>query len=169
MTTPDTLVGALKEAGLRLTPQRLAICDIIAASRDHPTAQDVHTRLKEKYPTSSLTTVYITLDTLVRLGVIHALGTAGDETVHYDSDTVPHINLACISCHRIVDLASNHIEALDSEVRERTGPEHILGSRIVYYSECLNAVDKYECPFWHECYGCENEKGCRDAGKREAQ
>ncbi len=129
------LLDALQQAGLRLTLQRRAICRYLAESDDHPTAQDVYRALKERYPSLSRATVYNTLDLLVRLGVVHALGPAGDGAVHYDADTEPHVNLACIRCHRVVDLPLVQVHQLEEAVRQRSG-YRVLGARVVYYGLC---------------------------------
>lgn len=129
------LLQALTRAGLRLTPQRLAICRLIAESCEHPTAQDVHGILRRDYPMLSLATVYNTLKALVSLGAVNALGSAGDGKVHYDADTSPHINLACIPCHRVIDLPSQHVQALDHEVAIKSGYK-VLGARVMYYGLC---------------------------------
>ncbi len=55
--------------------------------------------------------------------------------MHYDADTSPHINLACIKCHRIIDLPSEHIQALQDEVA-RNSQYRILGGRVLYYGLC---------------------------------
>lgn len=120
---------------MRLTPQRMAICRLLAGTEEHPTAQDIHEQLREEYPSLSLATVYNTLETLVRLGAINTLGTAGDDSIHYDADTSPHVNLACTRCHRVVDLPSLHVRALDREVAANSGYE-IMGARVLYYGLC---------------------------------
>lgn len=133
----ESFTSALKEAGLRLTPQRIAICKLLSESREHPTAARIHQALQAEYPSLSLMTVYNTLNTLVDLGVVNALGHAGDGNVHYDGDTSPHINLACISCHCIVDVPSPRLADLDAEVGSTSGYK-LLGARLVYYGLCPN-------------------------------
>ncbi|MFU8772018.1 MAG: Fur family transcriptional regulator, partial [Anaerolineales bacterium] len=113
MDRTSHLSQALSKAGYRLTPQRLAICKLLAQSKDHPTAQVIYEILKPEFPSLSLATVYNTLESLVQLGVVNALGSAGDDAVHYDADTEPHVNLACISCHRVIDLHSEHVSHLE--------------------------------------------------------
>ena len=125
----------LANAGLRITPQRLAICRLLASSTEHPTAYDIYEQLLPEYPTISLSTVYNTLETLVNLGVVQELGSAGDDRVHYDADTAPHLNFACISCHRILDLESKYVEELEREVNYRSGYQ-VLGARLMYYGHC---------------------------------
>ncbi len=129
------LLRALREAGLRLTPQRRAICRYLASTKEHPTAQQIFAAVKPHFPSLSLATVYNTLDALVRLGAVHALGGAGDGAIHYDADTEPHVNLACLQCHRVVDLPCEAVADLDRRVARESG-YHILGARLVYYGLC---------------------------------
>ena len=116
MSDLSTLTTALQDAGMRVTPQRVAICELLATSHEHPTAAMIYDELKPRFYSLSLATVYNTLDTLVGLGVVNVLGHAGDDKVHYDADTEPHVNLACISCSRIIDIPSEHVTHLDSEI-----------------------------------------------------
>jgi Fur family peroxide stress response transcriptional regulator len=57
-------------AGLRMTRQRQGIYRVLLEHRDHPTANDVYMRLKDKLPNLSLATVYTCLDALVKHGII---------------------------------------------------------------------------------------------------
>jgi Fur family peroxide stress response transcriptional regulator len=135
MTLFESLTSTLQHAGMRLTPQRMAICKLLAGSKEHPTPATIFNQLKRQYPSLSLATVYNTLDMLVSLGTVNALGHAGDDQVHYDADTSPHINLACISCHKIVDVPSESASRLDSEVANASGYK-LLGARVMYYGLC---------------------------------
>lgn len=141
ITKTSVLTNALKNAGLRLTLQRIAICEFLAGTDEHPTAQAIHEALKPGYPTLSLATVYNTLETLVELGVINSLGSAGDDAVHYDADTSPHVNLACTSCHRVIDLPSSHVQALKNEIAQNSGYQ-IQGARVLYYGLCPDCQNR---------------------------
>jgi Fur family peroxide stress response transcriptional regulator len=149
----EPFLDALRAAGYRLTPQRRAVCRALAASEEHPTAQSLYAALLEQHPSLSLTTVYNTLDTLVRLGAIHALGAVGDERTHYEPNTAPHVNVACISCHRIVDYDSRALHQLDAELRQRFSDRKLLGSRLVYYTECVAGESPDYCPYRGACCG----------------
>lgn len=135
MQNYTVLTQALQDAGLRITPQRLAICRLLAGTDEHPTAQEIHEKLRDEYPSLSLATVYNTLEELVRLGVVNSLGTAGDDAVHYDADTSPHVNLACTNCNRVIDLPSQFVRSLENEVAANSGYK-ILGARVLYYGLC---------------------------------
>ncbi len=134
-TFEHSLVDKLQKAGLRLTPQRMAIYRLLVDSKRHPTAQMIYEELRPDYPSLSLATVYNTLERLVQAGIINALGAAGDDAIHYDADTTPHVNLACISCHRVIDLTSQHVNALDIEVAQNSGYQ-LMGARVLYYGLC---------------------------------
>lgn len=135
MSTLATLTTTLQKAGMRLTPQRMAVCKLLVESDQHPTAAMIYDELRPQFPSLSLATIYNTLDTLVGLGAVNVLGHAGDDHVHYDADMDPHVNLACISCHRIVDIPSEHVQHLDSEISQASGYK-LLGARVLYYGLC---------------------------------
>lgn len=135
MDQNSQLIHTLQNAGMRVTPQRLEIYRMMATTDSHPTAQMIYDELSPRFPSLSLATVYNTLEAFVNLGIINVLGTAGDQAVHYDADTSPHINLACVSCHRVIDLPSKHVPALDQEVSANSGYK-LLGARVMYYGLC---------------------------------
>jgi Fur family peroxide stress response transcriptional regulator len=135
------LTSGLQKAGMRLTPQRLAICELLGNSSEHPTAMAIYEQLRPRFPSLSLATVYNTLERLVGLGLITVLGDAGDDALHYDADTEPHVNLACISCARIIDIPSNHVNEMDSEITAASGFK-ILGARLLYYGLCPDCQKK---------------------------
>lgn len=128
-------LDALHKAGLRVTPQRIAICELLAGSDTHPTSNDIYKQLKERYPSLSLATIYNTLDVLVGMGYVNVLGSIGDDKVHFDGNTSPHVNLACIKCQKIVDLQSDLVDQLDSEINQNSG-YRVLGARVLYYGIC---------------------------------
>ena len=135
MSDLSTLTNALQHAGMRITPQRVAICELLSTSEEHPTAAMIFDELKPRFTSLSLATVYNTLDALVGLGVVNVLGHAGDDKVHYDADTEPHVNLACISCSKIIDIPSEHVTHLDAEITSASGYK-LLGARVLYYGLC---------------------------------
>ncbi|NMB54476.1 MAG: transcriptional repressor [Leptolinea sp.] len=145
MNTLENLTYSLKKAGLRITPQRMAICRKLCESNAHPTAFMIFDEIRHEYPSLSLATVYNTLDVLAGLGVVNVLGPAGDGRVHFDADTSPHVNLACSSCHRIVDVPTIAMDGLQDAVSQVTGFE-LRGARILYYGICPDCQKKNTKP-----------------------
>ncbi len=135
MSSIEFFTSALKHAGMRLTPQRIAICELLCESNAHPTANAIFDQTRTQFPSISLMTVYNTLNALVNLGVVNQLGSVGDDNVHYDGNIAPHVNLACIACHKIVDITSPHIDNLAHEVSTTSGYK-LLGVRMMYYGLC---------------------------------
>ena len=129
------LAAGLKAAGLRLTPQRLAMCEALGGSRSHPTAQSLYGQLRPAFPSLSRATVYNTLQALVKAGLIDELGGAGDGASHYDAHPAPHVNLVCTRCHRVEDFMNAPLEAVAQRVSVDSGYE-LRGARVVYYGLC---------------------------------
>jgi Fur family peroxide stress response transcriptional regulator len=71
--TPDALAQRLAHSGLRSTPQREVIYDVLLKKRDHPTAEEVYARVRADMPTISLATVYNFLETLVQCDLVRAV------------------------------------------------------------------------------------------------
>lgn len=69
----DALSQRLATSGLRSTPQREVVYDILLKKRDHPTADEVYVRVKSELPTISLATVYNCLETLVQCDLVRAV------------------------------------------------------------------------------------------------
>ena len=68
--TTDALNRKLAQAGLRSTRQREVVYNAILSKRDHPTADEIFSRVKTVMPTISLATVYNCLDTLVQCDLV---------------------------------------------------------------------------------------------------
>jgi Fur family peroxide stress response transcriptional regulator len=111
-------VGALRtklaESGCRITPQRIAILDALVNGASHPTAEEIYGLVLKVSPTTSLATVYKTLDTLKALGEVQELE-LGSGRNHYDAvDPVAHPHVVCTQCGRIEDVRlenpSNRLE-----------------------------------------------------------
>ena len=67
---PIGLAQKLADSGLRSTPQRELVYDVLLKKRDHPTADEVFARVKPELPGISLATVYNCLEHLTGHGLI---------------------------------------------------------------------------------------------------
>ena len=118
-----SVLADLKRAGLKLTPQRVAIVRELADDCTHPTAQKLFERLRPTFPTMSFATVYNTLDALAKLKLVGSLrlGTA----VRFDPNTTPHHHAVCDDCGTVVDVpaSSSPSEAVKRSVERVAGFE----------------------------------------------
>lgn len=103
--------AGLKNAGVKLTHQRLEVCREIAVSTEHPDAERVFSGVRERVPTISLDTVYRTLSLLVDLGLIDRLG-ASQETMHFDGNMTPHHHFICTKCGATHDFYNEEFNQL---------------------------------------------------------
>lgn len=106
MTDPEArfhqLITALKERDFRLTPQRVELVRLIAASEGHPNANQLYETIKQKFPTMSHATVYKTLALLKEMNQVFEIDLHGDS--HYDGNRPePHPHLICTKCRKITD------------------------------------------------------------------
>ena len=60
----------LKEKGLKVTPQRIAIYNAVALLKNHPTAENIVDSISTDYPSISVGTVYKVLNVLVDVGLL---------------------------------------------------------------------------------------------------
>jgi Fur family peroxide stress response transcriptional regulator len=103
-TRYDSLLVRLRRDGYRLTPQRMAVLRVLSEDRGHPTVEQVYDRVRGDYPTTSLATIYKTIDMLKGIGEVLELSVG--ESHRYDGrDPRPHPHLICEVCGSITDLA----------------------------------------------------------------
>ena len=91
-----------REAGLKLTHQRLEIYREVTEASDHPSAEDIYRRVRPRLPTVSLDTVYRTLLTFEKLGIISRVQ-ALDDRGRFDANLAPHHHMICTTCKIIMD------------------------------------------------------------------
>ncbi len=121
---------------MRNSKQRDAILQVLHSCCDHPTADIIYQRVKEKIPNISLGTVYRNLGQLCSEGMIIAIGT-GEDKAHYDGNAGEHIHFYCKRCGEITDFEINSGVALQLA---GMGCE-IHSAKIVYDGICKNCRD----------------------------
>ena len=76
-----TAQGTLENAGIQPSAQRVAVAEYVLATHEHPSADLVWKRVKEKFPWISRATVYNTLNLFVEKGLLQRLNIAEDSVV----------------------------------------------------------------------------------------
>lgn len=135
------LEEAFRAAGCRITRQRKAILDYLASTDAHPSARQVFQEAKKGYPGLSLATVYNTLETLVRLGLLKVMDFQATDNRH-ETNLHPHINLICTVCGKIQDFEKGLHLHMDT-VKKKLGFE-VQDYRMEYYGVCA------ECRAWKD-------------------
>ena len=101
--TTHKLSLSLKERGLRSTKQRLCVYDVILEKRDHPTADDIFLRVRNKLPKISFATVYNCLETFVDCGLVKKINLDRTSS-RYCPNLSPHAHFKCAKTGQIIDL-----------------------------------------------------------------
>jgi Fur family peroxide stress response transcriptional regulator len=109
-----------REHGLAFTPQRRAILRAVLDADDHPTADRVRAALARRRVRVSRATVFRTLETFSRLGLITKACHPGS-SVRYDRRTDRHHHLVCLSCDRVIDIQDVRLDALPVPDTRRLG------------------------------------------------
>ena len=117
---------ALERCGHKNTRQREQVFSVLIAERDHPTADDVYRRLKEKMPVISLATVYNCLDVLVACGLVQQVNIERAPT-RYCLNLAQHAHFYCETSKRVYDieLPPSVTESLKEVLPKHFEPESI--------------------------------------------
>jgi len=107
------LMAALRQRGMRVTPQRVVVHRALRELDRHVTADELLDAVTERLPSVSLPTIYATLELLEELGMVRRVQRAG--TTLFDPRTDPHHHLVCTVCGSVEDFASE----LDTTALER--------------------------------------------------
>jgi Fur family peroxide stress response transcriptional regulator len=107
----EHLKAVAKEAGIKLTHQRLEIFRELAATEDHPDADTLFRSVQQRVPTVSVDTVYRTLWLLQDLGLVTTLGPQRDG-IRFDANLERHHHYVCVRCGLVRDFESPDLNAL---------------------------------------------------------
>lgn len=113
----------LRARGLRWTPQRRVLLDVLAGMDGHVTGAEIVDGCRAIDPATTPSTVYRTLDVLEELGVVsHSHGREGRQEFHVNR-TADHGHLLCSICGGTWELDAQEVRALVAGMRERRGFE----------------------------------------------
>lgn len=107
------------QAGLKVTPQRMAVYKALVETTEHPSAEVVFRKVRRTFPSISLDTVNRTLLTLNDMGAAFVVEGSGDAK-RFDANLCTHQHFKCLKCRRIIDF---HYEPFD----EISVPENLAG------------------------------------------
>lgn len=98
--------SAMVQGGLRLTPQRRHVYDVLMEKRDHPTATEVFIRVQKRISSISLATVYNCLETMVDHGLVKAVHVDREPT-RFCANLREHGHFHCTKCQHVYDIEFN--------------------------------------------------------------
>ncbi len=131
----DEMKSTLREHGFRLTPQRVALLRVLSASCEHPRACELYAEIQERFPTTSLATVYKTLNLLKEVGELLELGFSHDDNRYDGRRPDPHPHVVCVECRKILDVEMTPSLGLEQKASQHSD-YRIVGHRLDFYGVC---------------------------------
>lgn len=117
----DDLKKKITEAGLRITPQRIAVLNVFLDIGGHPSADEIIHSIQNHYPNISIGTIYNILETFVRLKIIKKV-ISRDNINRYDAVFSHH--------HHLYAEKNGHIKDYNDEVLSKTINNHLKNIHI---------------------------------------
>lgn len=89
------MLSKLKDRNFRITPQRLAVLRVLAASEGHPTVETKYENVRDEFPTTSIATIYKTVALLKEINEVLELGFADGSNRYDGNKPYPHPHVIC--------------------------------------------------------------------------
>ncbi|HDK3069870.1 TPA: peroxide-responsive transcriptional repressor PerR [Staphylococcus aureus] len=133
-------IASLRQAGVRITPQRQAILRYLISSHTHPTADEIYQALSPDFPNISVATIYNNLRVFKDIGIVKEL-TYGDSSSRFDFNTHNHYHIICEQCGKIVDFQYPQLNEIERLARHMTDFD-VTHHRMEIYGVCKECQDK---------------------------
>lgn len=132
----EAALSALKEHGYKITKPREWIVQYLDGNKNHPTALDIFDDIRKNEKSVSFATVYNTLETLVKSGVVTEIA-IDSQSSRFDPDVSDHAHFVCTKCKKVFDVYSDSIKAAFKDV-----PGKVESVSVVVRGECNKCMKK---------------------------
>ena len=140
----NEMCASMSELGVNVTPRRAKVLETLASTDCHPTVNEIHSEVRRIYPSTSLATIYNTIEILKEAGQVLELEFSGSPN-RYDGlrpDSHPH--LICLTCRSVEDMDMFETEDVSLDrVSDATG-YNLVRQRTDYYGVCPNCQESDE-------------------------
>jgi Fur family ferric uptake transcriptional regulator len=125
MMTAEVLLGRLRAQGGRVTTARRLVVSTLVGATSHVTAEDLAATIHERHPEIHLSTVYRTLDSLEKLGIVEHTHVGHGPAVYHVG--VTHQHLVCEECGAVIDVPTDLLEGVGGSLLQQYGFELHIG------------------------------------------
>jgi Fur family transcriptional regulator, ferric uptake regulator len=136
------LASYLEDHNLKHTRQRAAILEVFLEVEGHITGEDLHRRVRRKFPQIGYTTVYRTMKLLCEAGLASERH-FDDGVTRFEIQHEHHDHLVCVRCGKIVEFECSMIESAQDRIVKEYG-FRLLRHRHELYGHCPNCRDDRE-------------------------
>ncbi len=133
-------VGALKERGLKLTPQRRLIVDILHDTKAHLTPDEIIAHVQSRMPGVNKSTVYRTLELLEKASCVFR-SELGDKIIYHHAEEGHHHHLVCSKCGKTIDCDEDLFAPVERSTGEKYG-FRVEFKHVVMSGLCENCKNK---------------------------
>ncbi|QTA78193.1 Fur family transcriptional regulator [Desulfonema limicola] len=137
----EQMIGKLKNKGYRITPQRLAVLNILAESTEHPDVEKIYIQVKKNFPTTSMATVYKTIVVMKEIGEVIEIAFSDGSSRYDGNKPYPHPHLICTKCKNILDPDLDSLKNMTEELVNETG-FMIQSHRLDFFGICPECQKK---------------------------
>jgi Fur family peroxide stress response transcriptional regulator len=131
----DQMLLKLKDHDYRITPQRLAVLKVLAASDGHPSVERIYNTVRVQFPTTSIATIYKTVALLKQENEVIEISFPDGSNRYDGNKPYPHPHLICTRCKKIIDPDLSSLEDLAKEITQETG-FRIFTHRVDFFGLC---------------------------------
>jgi Fe2+ or Zn2+ uptake regulation protein len=117
MTTADEMLDQLREKGGRVTTARRLVVSTLIGATNHVTAEELAASIQEQHPEVHLSTVYRTLDSLEKLGIVEHTHVGHGPSVYHVG--VTHQHLVCEECGAVIDVPTDLLGDLQQALQQQ--------------------------------------------------
>ena len=129
----------LKNAGERVTNQRLLIAAELGRASRQVTADELYARLQTSHPGIGRATVFRTLERLVDAGLARRLELEGHVYGYVTCQPEHHHHLACTRCGRVEEIGESYITPLATRIKREHGFQ-VDDARLDFYGRCASCL-----------------------------
>lgn len=118
----EDLIERLHDKGLRATPQRVLLLEILESGQ-HLDAEAVYQQAAQRNPDISLATVYRTLERLEESGLVaqRYFGRDHKREIYESSAKQEHYHFKCSSCGKLIEVQTRRIAQMRQELAQELG------------------------------------------------
>jgi len=123
---------ALREAGHKITPQRMLILSAVRHAREHVTAADILEAVRRTYPYVDASTVYRTMGSAAELGLVSETNMGSGDTQFEWVGPDRHHHLICRTCGEVSSLDNRYLDGLAAALHDEIGFHADIGHFAIF-------------------------------------
>jgi len=137
----DELKHILENKGIIPSFHRIKIYEYLMNNKSHPTADTIYSDMIQQIPTLSKTTIYNTLKTFLKKGLISSV-TIEDNEVRFDPDMSFHGHFKCLQCGGIYDITFDESirKSINDIVSNQVRGYSLMESHLYLKGICKNCL-----------------------------